>query len=90
MRAAPRAAGAPVPRHAAKRVTPTQAEADAVRLLEQATWGPNDALVAHVMSVGAAKFIDEQLALPQTQVHGVRARRREPARHAASTTGRCR
>ena len=66
VRAAPRAAEH-VPLYAAKRVTPAQAEADAVRLLEQATWGPNDALVAHVMSVGAAKFIDEQFALPQTR-----------------------
>ena len=44
-----------------------QIEADAVRLLEQATWGPNDALVAHVQSVGAARFLDEQFALPQTR-----------------------
>jgi len=47
--------------------TPAQTEADAVRLLEQSTWGPNDALVAHVKAVGAAAFVDEQLAAPQTK-----------------------
>jgi uncharacterized protein (DUF1800 family) len=35
--------------------------ADAVRLLEQATWGPTDALIAHVMDVGIAGFLIEQL-----------------------------
>jgi uncharacterized protein (DUF1800 family) len=39
-----------------------QTQADAVRLLEQATFGPNDALVAHVMAVGTSAFVDEQLA----------------------------
>ena len=39
-----------------------QVKADAVRLLEQATFGPNDALVSHVLAVGAAAFVDEQLA----------------------------
>jgi len=39
-----------------------QIQADAVRLLEQSTFGPNDALVAHVVTVGAPAFLDEQLA----------------------------
>ncbi|MCC6194339.1 MAG: DUF1800 domain-containing protein [Burkholderiales bacterium] len=39
-----------------------QRQADAVRLLEQATFGPTDALVAHVLAVGTDKFLDEQLA----------------------------
>jgi uncharacterized protein (DUF1800 family) len=39
-----------------------QRQADAVRLLEQATFGPNDALVAHVLAVGTGAFVDEQLA----------------------------
>ena len=39
-----------------------QKQADAVRLLEQSTFGPNDALVAHVLAVGTAAFLDEQLA----------------------------
>ncbi len=38
-----------------------------MRLLEQATWGPNDALLAHVRKVGAAAFLDEQFAMPQTK-----------------------
>ena len=33
-----------------------------MRLLEQATFGPNDALVAHVMAVGTSAFLDEQFA----------------------------
>jgi len=60
-------AGAPGTSVAAKPPTPAEVEADAVRLLEQATWGPNEALVAHVKSVGAAKFLDEQFATPQTK-----------------------
>ena len=39
-----------------------QVQADTVRLLEQATFGPNDALVAHVTTIGAPAFLDEQLA----------------------------
>lgn len=39
-----------------------QKQADAVRLLEQSTFGPNDALVAHVLAVGTSAFLDEQLA----------------------------
>lgn len=37
---------------------------DAARFLEQATFGPNSALIAHVQSVGYAAFLDEQFALP--------------------------
>ena len=39
-----------------------QKQADIVRLLEQATFGPNDALVAHVAAVGIPAFLDEQFA----------------------------
>jgi uncharacterized protein (DUF1800 family) len=60
------APGTPPP-YAPPRMSPTEIEADAVRLLEQATWGPNDALVAHVKAIGAAAFVDEQLAAPQTK-----------------------
>ncbi len=35
--------------------------ADAVRLLEQATWGPTDALINQVMSEGIASFLYDQL-----------------------------
>jgi uncharacterized protein (DUF1800 family) len=40
------------------------AYADAVRLLEQSTFGPDDALVAHVMQVGTQAFLNEQYAAP--------------------------
>jgi len=40
----------------------TQKRADFVRLLEQATFGPNDALVAYVEAVGIPAFLDEQFA----------------------------
>jgi uncharacterized protein (DUF1800 family) len=39
-----------------------QIRADAVRLLEQSTFGPNEALVAHVVAVGAPAFLAEQVA----------------------------
>lgn len=41
-------------------------EAQAVRLLEQSTFGPNEALVAHVLNLGAAAWVDEQLAAAPT------------------------
>ncbi len=37
---------------------------DTVRLLEQSTFGPTNALIAHVQSIGPAAWIDEQLAAP--------------------------
>ncbi len=43
-----------------------QIQADAVRLLEQSTFGPTDALVAHVQTVGVQSFLDEQFAAPAT------------------------
>jgi uncharacterized protein (DUF1800 family)/fibronectin type 3 domain-containing protein len=42
----------------------TQAQKDAFRFLRQATWGPNLALVDHVVQVGKAAFIAEQIAAP--------------------------
>ena len=42
-------------------------DGDAIRLLEQSTWGPTEALIAHVKSVGVERFVDEQLALPSTR-----------------------
>ncbi|HUQ28641.1 MAG TPA: DUF1800 family protein [Usitatibacter sp.] len=41
--------------------------ADAVRLLRQATFGPTEAEAQRVASMGAAAWIDEQLALPATR-----------------------
>jgi uncharacterized protein (DUF1800 family) len=40
--------------------------ADAVRLLRQASFGPSEAEVSRVVSMGAAAWIDSQLALPAT------------------------
>jgi uncharacterized protein (DUF1800 family) len=37
---------------------------DAARFLEQATFGPNASLIAHVQAVGFAGFLEEQFALP--------------------------
>ncbi|HEX5863809.1 MAG TPA: DUF1800 family protein, partial [Casimicrobiaceae bacterium] len=42
----------------------SQVRADAVRLLEQSTFGPSDALVLHVTAVGVQGFLDEQFAAP--------------------------
>jgi uncharacterized protein (DUF1800 family) len=47
--------------------TPAQAYADAVRLLEQSTFGPNDALIAQVMQQGTQAFLNEQFAAPASQ-----------------------
>ena len=42
-------------------------EADAVRLLRQATFGPTEAELQRVMALGAAAWIDDQLDMPATQ-----------------------
>jgi uncharacterized protein (DUF1800 family) len=44
-----------------------QMQADAVRLLEQSTFGPNDTLLAHVQSIGTQAFLNEQFAIPASQ-----------------------
>ena len=49
-------------------ISDAEAEADAVRLLEQATLGPTEALVQEVKAKGPAKWLDEQLALNVTKV----------------------
>ncbi|HWC17344.1 MAG TPA: DUF1800 family protein, partial [Terriglobales bacterium] len=38
------------------------------RLLDQASWGPTTADIAHVQSVGLQGWINEQFAMPQTQL----------------------
>ncbi|HEV8689175.1 MAG TPA: DUF1800 domain-containing protein [Ideonella sp.] len=43
--------------------------ADAFRLLTQGTFGPVEADISHVMSIGAAGWVDEQLAKPANAVH---------------------
>jgi uncharacterized protein (DUF1800 family) len=42
----------------------TTSTADAVRLLEQSTWGPTPELIQHVQAVGVETFIDEQFDAP--------------------------
>jgi uncharacterized protein (DUF1800 family) len=41
--------------------------ADAVRLLRQATFGPTEVDVQHAASVGASTWLDEQFSIPATQ-----------------------
>lgn len=48
-------------------VTAQQASlGDAVRVLEQATFGPTPQLIAHVQAIGIPGFLDEQFATPMT------------------------
>ena len=47
-------------------ITVSPSSADAVRLLEQAAFGPTNALISHVQSIGSAAWIDEQLAAPMS------------------------
>ncbi|MEO8134277.1 MAG: DUF1800 family protein, partial [Betaproteobacteria bacterium] len=49
-------------------ISDAEADADAVRLLEQASLGPTEALVQEVKTKGAARWIDEQLALNVTKM----------------------
>jgi len=48
-------------------VSAAQRDADASRLLEQASFGPTDAALAHVRAIGTSAWIEEQLAAPATQ-----------------------
>lgn len=43
-------------------------DADAVRFLEQATWGPTAADIAHVKSVGFLAYLNEQFNTPVTNM----------------------
>jgi len=43
---------------------PTPSTADAIRFLEQSTWGPTPALIDHVRAVGYDRFLDEQFNAP--------------------------
>jgi len=40
--------------------------ADVVRFLEQSTWGPTNALIAHVQAIGFIAFLNEQFATSST------------------------
>ncbi|MBI3427335.1 MAG: DUF1800 domain-containing protein [Acidobacteria bacterium] len=46
--------------------TTPPAEADGVRFLEQATWGPTDAQIARVQSLGFEAWLREQFSAPVT------------------------
>jgi uncharacterized protein (DUF1800 family) len=46
----------------AQPANPAELYADAVRLLEQASFGPTDASILHVMQVGTQAYLDEQYA----------------------------
>ncbi len=43
-------------------ISTAQKRADVVRLLEQATFGPNEGLIAHVEAIGIPAYLDEQFA----------------------------
>ncbi len=64
------AAAPPTPPPATPTPTPKQYgpnesnDADVVRLLEQASWGPNTAEVARVKSIGLRAYVNEQLNAP--------------------------
>src|SRR5271167_527316 len=45
---------------------PLMDQADATRLLEQTTFGPSDALVAHVQAEGLQGWLNEQFAAPES------------------------
>jgi hypothetical protein len=49
-----------------------QLQADAARLLEQSTFGPTDASVAHVQAVGVQNFLAEQFAAPASQYPAIK------------------
>jgi hypothetical protein len=49
---------------AARGVAQPPSQADVIRFLEQATFGPTPALVAHVQAVGFEAFFQEQIAAP--------------------------
>lgn len=50
-----------------KNSTEYQAAAEAVRFLQQATFGANAGQIQHLMDVGQEAWIDEQIASPQNQ-----------------------
>ncbi len=61
-------------------------DADAVRLLEQSTFGPTDALIAEVQANGAAAFVDAQLALSSSRYSVLPPVAANSERQPASTT----
>ena len=61
------AAGTLVAASMAVPAAPPLDQADATRLLEQTTFGPTDALVAHVQAVGVQGWLNEQFAAPESR-----------------------
>jgi uncharacterized protein (DUF1800 family) len=60
--------------------------ADTVRFLEQSTFGPNQALIAHVQAIGLSAFLDEQFALPATSYPSLAL---QPTTVPTTCTGTC-
>jgi uncharacterized protein (DUF1800 family) len=50
-------------------LAPGTSRTDAYRLLTQASFGPTEAEIQHVMEVGVEQWIDEQLSLPVRAAH---------------------
>jgi hypothetical protein len=59
---------------------------DAARFLEQATFGPNSSLIAHVQDAGFSGFLDEQFALPASSYPDLPL---QPTTVPAGCTGTC-
>ncbi len=65
--AAPPTPPPPTPTPTPKSYGPNESnDAEVVRLLEQASWGPTSAEVARVKSIGLRAYVDEQLNAPVT------------------------
>ena len=63
---APAVPPAPTPTPTPNQFTGPASHADAVRFLEQATWGPTAAEVARVRQIGIRAYLNEQLNAPAT------------------------
>jgi uncharacterized protein (DUF1800 family) len=64
----------------------TPSTADTVRFLDQATFGPNASLVAHVQSIGFMAFLQEQFALPPSSYPNLPL---QPSTIPTTCTGTC-
>jgi hypothetical protein len=64
----------------------TPSTADTVRFLDQATFGPNASLVAHVQSIGFEAFLEEQFALPPSSYPNLAL---QPSTVPTTCTGTC-
>ena len=64
----------------------TPSTADTVRFLDQATFGPNASMVAHVQSIGFEAFLQEQFALPPSSYPNLPL---QPSTVPTTCTGTC-